>query len=360
MKTTLIIDGNWLLMSRSFIMFDYFKKDNPEEVKVNGQQKLQEFMASSINVVINRFKNTVNNIILVSDGGSWRKHVARPKDMYTETYKGNREHDSEYDWDYIFNSLNHLGEQFNKLGITYTHSFDVEGDDWAWYWSRYLNEKGINVIIWSSDNDLKQLLQLQNGAFTGWYNDKNGLFLPESLKEKPVDDIDFFLNPDVSNPTLERIKYQAQAVSYVNPDLIVMEKIVCGDSGDNIKPLLRKVQNGRTYGIGQKDWEKIRESLNISNIMDFYSAKDQIINALLDLKKFKGYGIVKQDVEDMFEYNKKMVWLNGLVIPDSVKEDMSSSDFDYKEYDLNNIYNNYKIMAGEDTTKIEDIFSGVL
>ena len=46
-----------------------------------------------------------------------------------------------------------------KQGIVVSNHSSIEGDDWIWYWSRRLNEEGTSCIIWSSDNDLKQLVQ---------------------------------------------------------------------------------------------------------------------------------------------------------------------------------------------------------
>ena len=362
MKTTLIIDGNWLLLSRAFVLLDYFKKDNPEEVKTDAKSRLKDILNSSINITLNRFKNTISNIILISDGGSWRKQIDRPYLVRDFEYKGNRVFDEDVDWDMIFDTLTEVNKQFSKLGITATNHYAIEGDDWAWWWSRYLNSKGINAIIWSSDNDLKQLLQADNGAFTGWYidskNENRGLYLPEVLKEKSVDDIDFFLDPDISNPTLERIKVQAQQVHYINPDLIVMEKIVCGDMGDNIKSIILKEMNGKNYGVGLKDWEKVREKLGLEKLSDFFNSKDRIIQELVQINKFSSFKDKVSQVADVFEFNKKLVWLNEQTIPESIQESMNQEQ--YKEYDLNNIYNNYKILSGENTTNIESIFEGVL
>ena len=360
MKTTLIIDGNWLLMSRSFILGKQFLKSNPKDMKEEGTRQLEEFMAQSISVVCNRFRDTINNIIFVSDGGSWRKQLKRPADMVAVKYKGNRGGEDELDWDYIFQALNNLSEHTAELGITSSHHYNVEGDDWAWYWSRRLNSQGINAIIWSSDNDLKQLIQVDNGAFTAWYNDKNGIWLPEVLNDKVDDELDFFLRPPSSNPVLERIKIQSGNVNYLNPDLIVMNKIVCGDSGDNIKSIIRIQKNNRTYGVGDKDWEKTMKSLEISSLTDFFEKSDKVITSLLDLSKFKGYSLNKQNVADVFDYNKKLVWLNEAIIPDSIVEAMNNEE--YREFDLNEIRNNYKILCGmrtAETEAIEEIFAGI-
>ena len=70
-KLTLIIDGNWLLISRMSNMIGKFanEKDMMLETKL--------LMIKSINVVLRTFP-MVDNIMFVSDGGSWRKDEPVP------------------------------------------------------------------------------------------------------------------------------------------------------------------------------------------------------------------------------------------------------------------------------------------
>ena len=77
-KLTLLIDGNWLMMSRMAMYIDEFEKKNPTEQKNKAKNNLKDFMAKSINVIINRFKD-IDNIILLSDGGSWRQTTKHNK-----------------------------------------------------------------------------------------------------------------------------------------------------------------------------------------------------------------------------------------------------------------------------------------
>ena len=91
---------------------------------------------------------------------------------------------------------------------------------------------------------------------------------------------------------------------------------------------------------------------------DFFNNKENIINELLKINKFSYFRDKIDQVVDMFDFNTKLVWLNEHVIPISIQESMNSSE--YKEYDLNNIYNNYKILSNENQTDIESIFEGVL
>ena len=90
-KLTLIVDGNWLMMSRMASFIKLFDKSQPEIVKKNASKNLEEQMAKSIGIILNKFKE-IDNVVLVADGGSWRKKLAIPKILLSEetTYKGNR------------------------------------------------------------------------------------------------------------------------------------------------------------------------------------------------------------------------------------------------------------------------------
>ena len=81
---------------------------------------------------------------------------------------------------FIYKALNQLSKRCKELGITTVNHNNIEGDDWIWYWSRRLNSDGINCIIWSSDNDLKQLVNMNSDkCFTVWWNEANGLYVED-------------------------------------------------------------------------------------------------------------------------------------------------------------------------------------
>lgn len=355
-KCTLLIDGNWLLMSRFFAIGKGFNIDNETWEKEKSQEELEELLVRSINVILNRFYGTIDNIILVADGGSWRKQLPKPYAM-EESYKGNREQTEELDWEYIYGALNNVYKRFDELGITCCKDLHIEGDDWCWYWSRRLNSEGINCIIWSSDNDLKQLVQVDNFAFTAWYNDRNGMFFHESLREKPIDEIDFFMTQETENELIKQLKQQViQNVSYVDPYNIIASKIICGDAGDNIKSLIRVKKGTRTYKVSEKEWETCRSQLNLNTLDEFLENKETIVATLLGNTKYKGQPVDNEAILEMFDYNTKLVWLNEQVIPETIIHSMN--EYDYKEYDLSYIRNNFKVLLKRDNI-IENIFEGI-
>lgn len=355
-KCTLIIDGNWLLVSRFSVINGGFEKQSDDRIKEHSQLELEELMARSINVILNRFSD-IDNVILVTDGGSWRKQLPVPDILKDTIYKGNRTQAKELDWKYIYGALNKLSDRCKELGMTVANHSAIEGDDWVWYWSRRLNAEGTSCIIWSSDNDLKQLVQTDPDtmAFTAWYNDKNGIWFDDSYIEDETDDlIDFFMKPiKIKSPIYESVKRNIKT-SYVNPSLIVMDKIICGDAGDNIQSVATVKKNSRNFKVTSKVWDGIRNSLHINNLNMFFNNTDNIINSILNNNKFS---VCKSsDLSDMIRYNTKLVWLNESVIPETIILYMNQCE--YKVVDISYIRSNYKTMC-ENNSMIENIFESI-
>ena len=157
-KLTLIVDGNWLLMSRLAVISGRY----PDTNELNRELKL--LMIRSINLVLRTFP-VIDNIIFVADGGSWRNtEVTVPLFLQNDgiEYKGNREHSDDIDWDVIFAGYEDFLNVLKDNGVTVSKEKMIEGDDWCWWWSTYLNSQGTNVIVWSKDRDLTQLVNTDN------------------------------------------------------------------------------------------------------------------------------------------------------------------------------------------------------
>ena len=351
-KLTLLCDSNWLLQSRFSVLSKGFQKNNPIIAKEQASPELQELLARSICVILNRFP-MIDNIVFVADGGSWRKQLPIPNQLQDTTYKGNRVQDSEIDWQYVYGALNRILKNIKNQDITVSQYNQIEGDDWIWYWSRRLNSDGINCLIWSSDNDLKQLIQVDNNtsAFTAWYNDKNGLWLHNSLEEDD-DPLDFFMKFEYKSPTLDSLRSKVSTINYINPDTIINSKVICGDAGDNIMPVIRYKKGSRNYRITEKDWNKIANKFGIETINDLNGHSTRIATSILAEDKFSklqehsliGDSIL--DVSEMIDYNIKLVWLHESVIPDTIVQFMNQQE--YKLCNIPYIKSNYKVLLDTD------------
>ena len=368
-KLTLVVDGNWLLMSRYFMKRDTFRMDLPDSVKENSSHQLADLMAQSISVILRQFRGSITNIIFVSDNRSWRKDYPMPLCIEsTDTYKGTRKNDETYDWKYIYKSISILSNNLKSIGVTTSNVYGVEGDDWCWYWSRKLNSEGTNVILWTSDEDVKQLIQEDEdtGAFTAWYERSKGLVLNSSMKPKKFDDEDdelgSFMTPIIPVNNIIKSLSKTTSVSYVNPINIINKKIYIGDQGDNILPIFTYSKKSKIYKATQKDWSKLINFDNPGYIEEDWCSKlPKLYNEIYKIKT-KGDEQNITTCDDFVEhavYNKKMVWLDESQIPREVQSQMTSVE--YKEISsdlLHDITYNWRVMSGAESKELEDLFEG--
>lgn len=368
-KLTLVIDGNWLLMSRYFMKRDTFRMDLPDSVKENSSHQLADLMAQSISVILRQFRGSITNIIFVSDNRSWRKDYPMPVCIETtDTYKGTRKNDETYDWKYIYKSISILSNNLKSIGVTTSNVYGVEGDDWCWYWSRKLNSEGTNVILWTSDEDIKQLIQEDEdtGAFTVWYERSKGLVLNSSMKPKKFDDEDdelgSFMTPIMPINNIIKSLSKTTSVSYVNPINIINKKIYIGDQGDNILPIFTYSKKSKIYKATQKDWSKLINFDKPGYIeKDWSNELSKLYNEIYKIKT-KGDEQNITTCDDFVEhavYNKKMVWLDESQIPREVQSQMTSVE--YKEISpdlLHDITYNWRVMSGAESKELEDLFEG--
>lgn len=327
-KLTLIVDGNWLLMSRLSVLNNRFV----DEFELNQELKLM--LIKSINVVLRTFP-FIDNIIFVADGGSWRNQLPIPECLKHDEqtgvivdYKGNRVRSTDINWDLLFESYGDFISTLQSCGITSCQEQNVEGDDWCYHWSTYLNSQGTNCIIWTKDNDLKQLVSMDsNKCFTAWWNIDNGLF----LEDFPDDDFNFLFNNEFNEneDILNKLIDKSKSVHKIHPKDIVIDKIIRGDAGDNIYPIiLRQSKTGskRLYKVASKDVD-----LNLDYHND--EAINKYIKNLINQKNYAGrINKSEADIIDHFKYNRKLVALEK----DSYPQDILNIFERYKDYNICN------------------------
>lgn len=317
-KLTLVVDGNWLLMSRLSVMQNRFV-DEHELMK-----DLKILMTKSINVVL-RTIPTIDNVIVVADGGSWRNWIEVPDFLKANNveYKGNRVKSEDLNWDLIFQGYEEWLQLLQDNDIYVCREKGVEGDDWCAYWSKKLNLKGINCIIWSKDKDLTQLVDQdeKSGIFTVCWN-KDYVTMKE-VKED-TSDMNFLFSPsyNINSQLLESVVNKTKVTNQIRPIEVVIDKIIRGDLGDNVLPIVTKSSSNGTkvFRVGTKE---IDFDLNI----DDDNAINEYISNLLEKKSWRGKvnkpisGIIEH-----FKYNKKLVWLDKSSYPDEIIYTMNKYD----------------------------------
>jgi 5'-3' exonuclease len=332
-KLTLIVDGNWLLMSRLSVLNNRFADD----YELNQELKL--LMIKSINIVLKNFPD-IDNVIFVADGGSWRNNLEIPDYLIKECeedgvpvgYKENRVKSDDINWELLFKSYDEFITNLKECGITACQENNVEGDDWCYHWSTLLNSQETNCIIWTKDNDLKQLVHIDsNKCFTVWWNADNGLY----IEDFPEENFNFLFNTEfnINEDLLEHIKAKSKEVFKINKNDIIIDKIIRGDAGDNIYPILVKKSKARKYRVSAKELDL---SLDYKN----ENAVHNYIYNLINSKKYAG-SINKslENIEDHFNFNRKLVVLEKESYPQEI-------------LDIFNQYNDYTV--SKDTSLAEN------
>lgn len=368
-KTTLVVDGNWLLMGRQFMLNDQFSISNPQSMRDTASNNLADLMCQSISVCLRAMSGIITNVVFVSDGGSWRKNIEKPNIISEAVYKGTRSFESTTDWNAVWKSMNILTKRLKSYGMTVSNTAGAEGDDWCWWWSRKLNALGENVILWTIDEDIKQLITVnpETGCWTGVYEKRPGLVLPASLdpgEDNNIDDIDFFMNNYQSTKseaadTLSKI-FQTK---YLNPSAIINKKIFVGDGGDNILPTFTYCKGDKTYKATVKDMEGLIDMNKDEYSEDgWIKSLPNIYHNIIESKKSRLSGAKMVSENDFIEhaiYNRTMVWLDDSQIPDEVKSKMSEVEYKHLTPDqMHDIRFNWKVLAEKSSKdEIESLFN---
>lgn len=316
---TLVVDGNWLLMSRLSILRMRIKDEDTlvKEVKL--------MMIKSINKLLRDIPQ-IDNVIFVADGGSWRNKISIPEFLKKDhiTYKGNREKDKDLDWDKIFNGYDEFIDILKETGVCVSREKGVEGDDWCAYWSKLLNSKNTNCLIWSADRDLTQLVKIDSKSkcFTACW--KKDAIVIESVDHTSDNEMDFFFNSYDSNENqklLETLCMKAKKVEEIHPMDIVIDKTIRGDLGDNILPVVyKKAKNPNSDKIFRVSNKELDLSIDITSVDEVNAYFEDLLNK--KTWKDKAMSTLDEIIEHFF-YNERLVWLDPSQYPVEILEKMT-------------------------------------
>lgn len=328
-KLTLIIDGNWLLMSRLSVINDKYESEDDLMIA------LQKMLLRSIEITVKHFKD-IDNVIFVVDGGSWRNKVELPKCLVSEgiEYKGNRIKSDDINWDKVFLKYEELINILKSTNINVCKESGIEGDDWCYYWSNKLNNENTNCIIWSRDKDLTQLVKINSDfCFTTCWDKKSGFILPEYN----YDDFNFLFNSKyIENYQIFNNIITNDKVTNINPNNVVIEKILKGDAGDNIQPVFvrnSKSNSNKKFKISSKD---IDASLDIYNESAVESYFENLLNSKSYINRVdKNFN----EIIEHFKYNRTLISLNEKSYPTNILELMNSKNIDHKNKDVSEALN---------------------
>lgn len=272
-KHTLLIDGNYFVFSRLFVM------PKPKSGKLLGDDKARgQFMRKlciDFASEMRKLNAFVDDVVIAVDAKSWRK------DLYPESdYKGTRKQSSDVDWNAVYGTYEQFQEILKSKGVTIHQTQGAEADDVLFGWSTMLNGRGKSCIVWTGDRDLIQLVNYSeaNDAHTIWYyNTRKSLYAFEGFTQA----MEASASSDLSNDDMlfnmggqhmMRDRYQGDILQWVKDnkveitevdcDLFILKKILVGDKSDNIPSVVtwqKEMKNGklRNYSITDKTADKI-------------------------------------------------------------------------------------------------------
>ena len=155
----------------------------------------------------------------------------------------------------------------------------------------------------------------------------------------------YFMNPDLQmdDPVLDNLESRVRDIHYIDPSSIIIDKVIFGDSGDNIMPVVSCEKGSRRYKIQKKEWQKISKELEIKDIDDFENKELDIVDRIVDLGR---YGNDPQEIRECLEYNMQMVWLCEDILPRDLI--MSMSECQYKQAPVRDLRLNSELLLDPD------------
>ncbi len=334
-KHTLLIDGNYFIYSRLFVMPKPSKGKLLGDEKSRGQflRKLCIDFASEIR----KMQPFLDKIVLTIDSKSWRK------DLFPDAeYKGTRTQDDSVDWEGVYQIYDEFKSVLGKKGVIIQQVNGAEADDLLFAWSTYLNSNGKSCIVWTGDRDLIQLVDYSKATdgYTLWYyNTKKRLIVFEGFNKMmamPVDesssDEDLLFNLASKTALMEKtradvndwIKKNGIEIEEINCDTFIFQKILTGDKSDNIKSVVTWTKGGRTYNISLKQADKILEQYLKEETR--FAIDHMFSEAQVDKIADIVYRIIgnstKEQIKLRFNQNLDIMLLHYNTIPDAIQTQM--------------------------------------
>lgn len=271
-KHTLMIDGNYFVYSRLYVM----PRSKSGKLLGDDKEKAQFMRKLCIDIAseIRKMRPFIDQVVVAVDSKSWRK------DLFPEAeYKGTRVADESVDWDAVYEIYDEFRKVLQRQGVIVQQTSGAEADDILFAWSTELNNQGRNCIVWTGDRDLIQLVdytQATDGYTLWYYNTKRNLITfkgfadlleQESTAQVTNEDLLFNMSANdavggIKDDIKEWVKRNKVNIEEIESREFVFKKILIGDKSDNIPSVVtydKAMNNGkyRTFSITEKQSEKI-------------------------------------------------------------------------------------------------------
>jgi len=369
---TLLIDGNYFLHSRLFVLPR--PKNGVMLEDEASRASLMRKLAIDLASEVRKMRGFIDKVVVAVDARSWRKDL-----FPTAEYKGTRKADSSIDWNAVYDVYEEFQNILQKHGVVVHKIEGAEADDVLFGWSTLLINKGRNSIIWTGDKDLIQLVNYSkaNDSYALWYSPvQKSLYcfndfinVLETSETTNNDDLLFNLSTysGVKEEYKLAIKDWIQSnkvkLTEVNCDEFMFNKLLIGDKSDNIPSVVlwqKEMKGGklRTYSITDKLADKIFQQYNKENsqfVIDQLFNKDEIEKLADVVYRVIGKSSVAQ-IKNNISQNMSLMMLHTKVIPDAIQNEIYSSvEAELKVLegtDLSQLTNKEKILEGTGWLKV--------
>ena len=337
-KHTLIIDGNYFVHSRLFVL------PRPKKEQLlgdrDGQEQFMRKLCIDFASEVRKMTPFVDQIVVAVDSKSWRKDL-----FPAAEYKGTRVADSSVNWENVFNVYTEFQDILAAQGVIIHKVPGAEADDILFGWSTQLNNEGKNCIVWTGDRDLIQLVNYNEAtdAYTLWYYNSKRKLLAfegfETLINKP-NDIDIsnddllfnmgsadVLNSQLKGDFINWIAKNGVEIEEINCDDFIFSKILQGDKSDNIQSVVswtKRTSTGsiRNYSITEKqaiqileEYRKIEGNFHIDHFFSEVQVKT-IVDMIYEV-------VGKSTVDEIrlrFNQNLDLMLLHYNTIPGGIQK----------------------------------------
>jgi 5'-3' exonuclease len=342
-KHTLLIDGNYFVFSRLFVL------PKPKTGKLLGddKQKKQFMRKLSIDLAseMRKLGGFVDDVVLTVDSKSWRK------DLYPDAgYKGTRKPNSNVEWSAVYEVYEAWQEILATKGVVVHQIQGAEADDVLFGWSVMLNNRGKSCLVWTGDRDLIQLVNYSkaNDAHTIWYyNTKKSLYAYEGFMQDMIESATADMSEDdmlfnMGGQHMMRDRYQKQILDWtiankietteVDCEKFIFIKILTGDKSDNIPSVVtwqKEMKGGklRSYSITDKLATKIYdqfikegETFKIDYLFS-EEQKDRLVDIIYRVVGRSSVNLIKNSLTS----NIGLMLLHNRTIPDSIQRAIYSA-----------------------------------
>ena len=382
---TLLIDGNYFLHSRLFVLPR--PKNGVMLEDEASRASLMRKLAIDLASEVRKMRGFIDKVVVAVDARSWRKDL-----FPTAEYKGTRKADSSIDWNAVYGVYEEFQNILQKHGVVVHKIEGAEADDVLFGWSTLLINRGRNSIIWTGDKDLIQLVNYSkaNDSYSLWYSPvqkslycfKDFINVLDTSETTDTDDLLFNLSTysgvreEYKIAIKDWIQSNKVKLTEVNCDEFMFNKLLIGDKSDNIPSVVlwQKEMKGckfRTYSITEKLADKIFQQYNKENsqfVIDQLFNKDEIEKLADVVYRVIGKSSVAQ-IKNNISQNMSLMMLHTKVIPDAIQNEIYSSvESELKVLegtDLSQLTNKEKILEGtgwlkvSQTPKQYDAFSNI-